>query len=66
MDGQGILQKKTIQSVLSLTNLVVIHFMNSDCNDAKSKEELEMTLRAIKKADENIQICLILRDHSKT
>ena len=66
MDGQGKIPDSSMLSVLYLTNIVLIHFLQKDSNDETSVAELAETIKLIKDKDSSIQICLIIRDCTET
>ena len=53
-------------SILPLTNIVIFHFFEQDATDKISVENLRETLKLIKENDDEILVCLILRDCSET
>lgn len=66
MDGQGEISNKHIETVLSLTNIVFIHFFEKDSLDKTSLDQLSEVLNLIHNNDDKIQICLLIRDTKET
>ena len=66
MDGQGKISKATVQYVLALSNIVMIHFHSQDLVDELSLEELFETIEMIRDHDNSIKICVLLRDQTRT
>jgi hypothetical protein len=54
MDGQGKIPESSLLSVLPLTNIVLIHFMQKDSSDETSIAELAETIKLIKHKDSTI------------
>ena len=54
MDGQGKIPDSSLLSVLHLTNIVLIHFLQKDSNDETSVAELAETIKLIKDKDSSI------------
>ena len=54
MDGQGKIPDSSLLSVLHLTNIVLIHFLQKDSNDETSVSELAETIKLIKDKDSTI------------
>ena len=68
MDGQGHLKNSTIKSVLTLTNIVMLHFNKNDFSQDSEWEELVETLKLIKKENQKQdvpKVILLIRDCSQ-
>lgn len=65
MDGQGLLKDEVIESILILSNIVMIHFHHKDLSEKSLTDELVNKIKMIKK-DANIMIIFIIRDASET
>lgn len=65
MDGQGLLKDEVIESILILSNIVMIHFHHKDLSEKSLTDELVNKIKMIKK-DANIMIIFFIRDASET
>jgi hypothetical protein len=65
MDVQGLLKDEVIESILILSNIVMIHFHHKDLSEKSLTDELVNKIKMIKK-DANIMIIFIIRDASET
>jgi hypothetical protein len=54
MDGQGSLNDKAINSVLNLTNIVIINFNFKEINDAEALNDLFNKISTINNFDSKI------------
>ena len=65
MDGQGLLKDEVIESILILSNILMIHFHYKDLFEKSLTDELVNKIKMIKNYA-NIMIIFIIRDASET
>ena len=61
MDGQGLLKDEVIESILILSNILMIHFHYKDLFEKSLTDELVNKIKMIKNYA-NIMIIFIIRD----
>jgi hypothetical protein len=66
MDGQGNMKTQALESVLELTNLIILNFNRTDINNKDHFKDLKLKIELVKSKHHQIYVILIIRDSLKT